>query len=217
VPCRSSARSASATRLRGIFAIAFGQLFSVEGADDVRFVGEVEVDETYLGPKAYNMHARDRKRAALKGTKGKIAVIGAIERGGRVRARVIPTTDTETLDRFVREAVSQNVKLIATDEHSGYRLLGKDFNHGVVTHTKGEYVVGAIHTNTIESFWSLLKRGIVGSYHKVSKEHLPAYVAEFEFRFNNRKNPHLFRDTLKRLLSTEPLPFEKLITKKSAA
>jgi ISXO2-like transposase domain len=65
---------------------------------------------------------------------------------------------------------------------SGYRLLSKDYNHGVVTHSKGEYVVGAIHTNTIESFWSMLKRGIVGSYHKVSKEHLPAYVAEFEFR-----------------------------------
>lgn len=189
---------------------------SIEGQDDVRFAGEVEIDETYIGGKAQNMHARDRKQAALKGTKGKIAVIGAIERGGRVRARVIPSTDTETLDRFVREAVSQNVRLIATDEHSGYRLLGKDFNHGVVTHTKGEYVVGAIHTNTIESFWSLLKRGIVGSYHKVSKEHLPAYVAEFEFRFNNRKNPHLFRDTLKRLLSTEPLPFEKLIKKNAA-
>src|SRR5271156_2832307 len=90
----------------------------------------------------------------------------------------------------------------------------KGYNHGVFTHSKGEYVVGAIHTNTIESFWSLLKRGIVGSYHKVSKEHLPAYVSEFEFRFNNRKNPHLFRDTLKRLLSTEPLPFEKLTAKK---
>jgi transposase-like protein len=190
---------------------------SIESKDEVRFVGEVEVDETYIGGKAQNMHAWDRKQAALAGTKGKIAVVGAIERGGRVRARVIPTTDTATLDRFVREAVSQNVRLIATDEHSGYRLLGKDFNHGVVTHTKGEYVCGTIHTNTIESFWSLLKRGIVGSYHKVSKEHLPAYVAEFEFRFNNRKNPHLFRDTLKRLLSTEPLPFETLIAKKVAA
>jgi transposase-like protein len=190
---------------------------SIEGEDEVRFVGEVEADETYVGGKAQNMHLAKRKRERLVGTKGKVAVIGAIERGGRVRARVVPTTDTETLDRFVREAVSQNVRLIATDEHSGYRLLDEDFNHGVVTHSKGEYVVGAIHTNTIENFWSLLKRGIVGSYHKVSKEHLPAYVAEFEFRFNNRKNPHLFRDTLKRLLSTEPLPFEKLIAKKDAA
>jgi len=63
----------------------------------------------------------------------------------------------------------------------------KGYNHGVFTHSKGEYVVGAIHTNSIESFWSLLKRGIVGSYHKVSKEHLSAYISAFEFRFNNRK------------------------------
>ncbi len=189
---------------------------SIESKEEARFVGIVEADETYVGGKAQNMHAWKRKKAALTGTKGKIAVVGAIERGGRVRARVVPTTDTATLDSFVREAVSQKVTLIATDEHSGYRLLGKDYNHGVVTHSKGEYVVGAIHTNTIESFWSLLKRGIVGSYHKVSKEHLPAYVAEFEFRFNNRKNPHLFRDTLKRLLSTEPLPFERLTNNRAA-
>lgn len=187
---------------------------SIEGQEEARFAGEVEVDETHIGGKERNKHARQRKHLG-RGAVGKLTVIGAIERGGRVRARVIPATDTATLDSFVREAVSQNVRLIATDEHSGYRLLGADYNHGVVAHSKGEYVVGAIHTNTIESFWSLLKRGIVGSYHKVSKEHLPTYVAEFEFRFNNRKNPHLFRDTLKRLLSTEPLPFKKLTVKKT--
>jgi transposase-like protein len=190
---------------------------SVEGKEEARFVGEVEVDETYIGGKDKNRHANKRKYGTGRHYAEKATVIGAIERGGRVRARVVPITDTATLDSFVREAVSQKVTLIATDEHSGYRLLGKDYNHGTVNHGKGEYVVGAIHTNTIESFWSLLKRGIVGSYHKVSKEHLPAYVSEFEFRFNNRKNPHLFRDTLKRLLSTEPLPFEKLTSKKSQA
>jgi transposase-like protein len=170
----------------------------------------VEVDETFIGGK--DKHRHWNKKSHITGGSGTMAVIGAVERGGAVRAKVIHTTNTETLDGFVREAVSQKVTLVSTDEHNGYRLLGNDYNHGVVAHSKGEYVVGAIHTSTIESFWSLLKRGIVGSYHKVSKEHLPAYVAEFEFRFNNRKNPHLFRDTLKRLLSTEPLPFEKLTT-----
>ena len=96
----------------------------------------------------------------------------------------------------MRQTVSPSVKLIAADEHSGYRLLGKDMSHAVVRHTAGEYVVGSAHTNTIESFWSLFKRGIMGSYHKVSKEYLPLYVNEFSWRFNNRKNPEMFADLI---------------------
>jgi transposase-like protein len=158
--------------------------------------GIVEVDETFIGGKAHNMHASERKRAALTGTKGKIAVIGAISRKGMIVAKVIENTDTKTLDDFVHETVSKNVKLIATDEHSGYRLLGRDMNHRVVRHSAGEYVVGTTHTNTIEGFWSLFKRGIIGSYHKVSKQYLPLYVNEFAWRFNNRKNPAMFADLL---------------------
>lgn len=164
--------------------------------DVLPLTGEVEVDETFVGGKAHNMHARDRKRAALTGTKGKVAVIGAISRKGMIVAKVIENTDTKTLDDFVHETVSKNVKLIATDEHSGYRLLGRDMNHRVVKHSAGEYVVGTTHTNTIEGFWSLFKRGIIGSYHKVSKEYLPLYVNEFAWRFNNRKNPAMFADLL---------------------
>ena len=111
-------------------------------------------------------------------------------------AKVIENTDTATLDSFVRQTVSKDVKLIATDEHSGYRLLGKDLNHHVVRHGQGEYVVGTTHTNTIEGFWSLFKRGIIGSYHKVSKQYLPLYVNEFAWRFNNRKNPNAFADLI---------------------
>ncbi len=158
--------------------------------------GEVEVDETFIGGKAHNMHASQRRAAALTGTKGKVAVIGAIARKGMVVARVIENTDTATLDSFVRETVSQRVKLVATDEHSGYRLLGRNMNHRVVRHSAGEYVVGSTHTNTIEGFWSLFKRGIVGSYHKVSKQYLPLYVNEFAWRFNNRKNPAIFADLI---------------------
>ena len=142
--------------------------------------------------KQQNMHASKRKRAALTGT-DKVAVIGAISRKGMVVTKVIENTDTETLDGFVHSAVGPNVSLVSTDEHSGYRLLGRDLPHGVVNHSAGQYVVGAIHTNTIEGFWSLLKRGIMGSYHKVSKDYLPLYMNEFSWRFNNRRQPERIR------------------------
>jgi len=158
--------------------------------------GIVEVDETFIGGKAHNMHASRRKALGLTGTKNKVAVIGAIARKGMIVAKVIENTDTPTLDSFVRQTVSKDVKLIATDEHSGYRLLGADMNHHVVRHSAGEYVVGTTHTNTIEGFWSLFKRGIIGNYHKVSKQYLPLYVNEFAWRFNNRKNPNAFADLI---------------------
>jgi transposase-like protein len=148
--------------------------------------GEIEVDETFVGGKEANKHKS--KRHGKTGGYGKVAVIGAISRKGMVVTKVIENTDTATLDSFVHSAVGPNVSLVSTDEHSGYRMLGRDLPHGVVRHSAGEYVVGAIHTNTIEGFWSLLKRGIMGSYHKVSKDYLPLYMNEFSWRFNNRNN-----------------------------
>ena len=111
---------------------------------------------------------------------------------------MIENTDTATLDSFVRKTVNrEKLDLIATDEHSGYRLLGMGGDafalpHQVVRHTSGEYVRGVVHTNSIESFWSLFKRGVMGSYHKVSKKYLPLYLAEFQFRFNNRNETDIF-------------------------
>ena len=96
------------------------------------------------------------------------------------------------LPGFVRAAIAHRVSLISTDQHAPYRELFRDQPHGIVNHGKGEYVVGAIHTNTIEGFWSQLKRGIMGTFHKVTKKYLPLYVAEFEFRYNNRLNPDIF-------------------------
>jgi len=156
--------------------------------------GEVEVDETFVGGREKNKHKYQRLNKS--GTAGKVAVIGAIARKGMVVAKVIENTDTKTLDRFVRSTVADDVSLVATDEHSGYRLLDKDYNHKSVRHGQGEYVRGKIHTSSIDSFWSLLKRGIMGQFHHVSKEYLPMYVNEFSWRHNNRKNPNAFGDLL---------------------
>jgi hypothetical protein len=127
---------------------------------------------------------------------GKATVIGAVSRKGNVVARVIESADTSTLDAFVNETVSTDVSLLATDEHSGYRLLYRNYPHKIIRKSGGDYVVGAIHTNTIEGFWSILKRGVVGTYHKVSRKYLPLYVAEFQFRYNNRENADIFETAI---------------------
>jgi transposase-like protein len=159
-----------------------------------KLMGEVEIDETYMGGKEGNKHVS--KRGKGRGTAGKIPVIGAIARKGNVVCQMIENTDTATLDGFVRQAVDKQVSLIATDEHSGYRLLDQDYNHKSVRHGAGQYVHGNVHTSNIDSFWSLLKRGVMGTYHKMSKEYLPLYLAEFSFRHNNRRNPDIFRDVI---------------------
>jgi transposase-like protein len=161
-----------------------------------KMMGIVEVDETYIGGKNKNRHW-DKKTPGTGGA-GKEIVIGAVERQGGIVARVIRNTDTATMERFVREAVSERVSLISTVEHAGYRNLNREFDHQFVRHGRGEYVAGAVHTCTIDGFWSLLKRGIMGTFHKVSAKYLPLYVAEFEFRYNNRNNPDIFGEAVGR-------------------
>ncbi len=163
------------------------------GLDDPDFrqlMGIVEIDETYIGGKDKNRHWD--KKVGGRGTAGKTPVIGAISRKGNVVCKMIENTDTETLTRFVRKTVSDRVDLVATDEHSGYRYLKWAMPHEVISHSSGEYVRGHVHTQNIESFWSLLKRGIIGTYHNVSKKYLPLYLNEFQFRFNNRKEKDIF-------------------------
>jgi len=161
-----------------------------------QLMGIVEVDETFVGGKDKNRHWDKKTHVSGGEGSGKVGVIGAISRKGNVVCQIIENTDTRTLDSFVRKAVSDKVDLVATDEHSGYRWLKPTFSHESVSHGKGEYVRGEVHTNNIESFWSLLKRGIMGSFHHVSKKYLPLYLAEFQFRHNNRKNPDIFGEAV---------------------
>lgn len=157
-----------------------------------KLMGIVEVDETFIGGKAKNRHNSDRDGTTGGIGSGKSVVVGAVQRKGSVVARVIANTKAEALTGFVREAVADNVSLLVTDQWMGYRQLKKQYPHKVINHAQGQYVIGAIHTNTIEGFWSIFKRGVVGTFHKVSKKYLPLYVAEFQFRYNNRHNEDIF-------------------------
>jgi transposase-like protein len=152
-----------------------------------KLMGVVEVDETYIGGDDSNRHIGKKK-----GRGDKAIVIGAVERKGNVVVRVLDKADFYAMDQFVRMVCGDKVSLLATDEHHGYAHLGEFVNHGTVKHSAKQYVVGAIHTQTIEGFWSLMKRSIVGSYHKVSKKYLALYIAEAQFRYNNRHNPDIF-------------------------
>ena len=169
--------------------------------------GIVEADEMYVGGEDRNRHwnkksAQVRARlgelpiGAEKYGYGKIGVVGAIARKGNVVARVIGSQDAPTLAAFVRKMVSNKVSLLATDEKEDYKYVDREMRHRAVKHSKGEYVRGVVHTNNIESFWSLIKRGVVGNYHHVSKKYLPFYLNEFSYRFNNRKNSEMFADLI---------------------
>jgi transposase-like protein len=149
--------------------------------------GEVEVDETFIGGKARNMHVSERKRR-ITGTGGadKTAVIGILERGGKVRAAVVPSRKRKVLQEEVRKHVTAGAALY-TDALLSYEGLASDYAHQVVDHAT-QYVDGRVHTNGLENFWSLLKRGISGTYVSVEPFHLFRYLDEQMFRFNNRKD-----------------------------
>lgn len=148
--------------------------------------GIIEADETYIGGKNKNRHKNNKTEGGQgRGGEDKTPVIGVLQRGGKVMAKKANDTTMKTLSKFINKHVKQG-ETVSTDEWRGYSRLSEKFNHLVVSHGRGEYVSGVAHTNTLEGFWSLFKRGIVGQYHQISRKHLDKYVDEFCFRYNNR-------------------------------
>lgn len=169
--------------------------------------GTVEADETYVGGKVRG------KGRAYKGNKA--MVMGVVERGGKARLTSGGKDEKEfyreLAHAFLRRYLHPDTARLITDEHAAYqKFADADTRHDVVNHSL-EWVNGDVHTNTVESVWSLLKRSIVGSYHKISTKHLDAYLDELEWRFNNRKNPFLFRETMRKLLGAASMPYTRLI------
>lgn len=150
--------------------------------------GTVEADETYVGGKARNMHASKKKEKIKgRGGVGKAVVIGLLERGGRVRTKVVTSASQSTLHEHIKEHVEPGSELF-TDQHSGYQGISPDYIHEAVNHAVGEYVRGHVWTNGMENYWSLLKRTIKGTYVSCEPFHLFRYLDEQSFRYDHRKD-----------------------------
>ncbi len=183
--------------------------FGIENNNDLD--NEVEADETYIGGKNKNRHAHKK----IQGSQGrsandKVPVVGMVERDGKLNAYKVEDVKSHTLTREIIKNVKESAKLY-TDEWLGYKGVSKIYDHSIVKHNQSQYVNGRIHTNTIEGFWSLLKRGIYGIYHATSRKHLQMYVDEFVFRYNTRKHTTENRFNLLLLNLQTKLTYKTLI------
>ena len=149
----------------------------------------VEADATYIGGKEHNKHANKRKTQKGRGPVGKQAVLSLVERNGQVRSFHVPTVNAKTLKPIITEQLkdAKNVRLMTDGERTMMVTRQWVASHETVNHRIGEYVRGDVHTNTVEGFFSILKRGIYGTFHSVSEQHLQRYVTEFDFRYNHRQ------------------------------
>ena len=169
--------------------------------------GKVEMDVTYVG-------GWNRGKGQICKFDNKEVVIGIRKRNGDLRFFHAQDAKGGTLAKYIRENISEDVEVIFTDDHSAneaaMRKTNRTASHKKINHSSGVYVMGDVHTNTVESAFSLLKRGIMGTWHRISAKHLPAYLEEMEFRFNRRNRPDLFLDTLRHMVTAPVLTFEKL-------
>ena len=158
-----------------------------EDQQDAKFVSPVEVDETYMGGKYSNMHKSKKPRMSGAGAQDKVPVVGIREREtGKVKARVTERVSGVLLRGMVQESVEEGA-MVYTDQNVSYKgLTKKNYKHQAVNHSVGEYIKGQAHTNGVESFWAMLKRGHTGIYHKMSKKHLQRYIDEYAGRHNIR-------------------------------
>jgi len=181
--------------------------------------GVVEMDETYVGGKKANMHKWKREQIEGRGSVGKEIVIGLRQRNGSLRFFHVKDIESGTLEKYIKANISAgDVEVIVTDDHASYPAaieanpLFGDYRgkHQTVQHTAGEYVRGMVHSNTVENSFSLLKRGIMGTWHKISAKHLQAYLHEMTFRFDRRDDKNLFEETLRYMVTASPLTFQNL-------
>jgi transposase-like protein len=176
-------------------------------ANPPKFKGVVEVDETYVGGK---------QRGNYRKQLNKEVVMGIRERGGDLRLIHIESPNVENLGQQIKEHIDPAVKMVVTDEWQAYpkAMIGAGIHgkkHETIRHRDKIYVRGEVHTNTVESAFSLFKRGLNGAFHKVSLKHLQRYLDEFSFRFNNRKDPDLFGMTIARMAKIGGMPYAKLV------
>jgi transposase-like protein len=152
--------------------------------------GIVEIDETYIGGKDSNRH-QNNKKSTGSGMDDKTPVFGMLQRDNKIVAHKVKKANGKVLKPIIRANISKDATIV-TDGFGAYNNLNREYNHEVINHAGGEYTRGIYHTNSIENFWSLLKRGIVGQYHYVTDRYLDKYITEFSFRQNNRKNDKIF-------------------------